>query len=241
MKASDLLRGYLQIRRVRLPLAGALPSQYLPGFTPEQKEADLEAWRAEHPGQPDPPAPPEVGLLPLEPGDRGIVMERGREYARSHGLDSPSEGDDLYEYGKAIHTCLRGVVDPESDPSSPEPFFDGGIEQLLRLRELGRDGILVLAEMHDAFTSEISGQVHHLTDERYQEVLEEVTGPSGFPFWCSLRPGAQWSFMRTTAFQLRGCLKLRSSGGSSSDAGSRSGQTRSSRSQGSNPESRGER
>lgn len=217
MKASELLQGYLRPRRVRLPMAGTIPSQYLPGISAGQKEADLEAWRAEHPGEPDPPLPPEVGLLPLEPGTRGLVMERGRAYAKEHGLEDPQEGDDLYEYGKAIHTCLLGVVDADSDPRAPEPFFDGGVKQLLGMRELGRDGILVLAEMHEEFTAEVSGQLRKIGEADYERMVEEVAGPNGFPFWCALQPGLRWSFAHTTALQLRASRPLRSGSGTGSE------------------------
>jgi hypothetical protein len=193
-------------------MAGVRNNSNLLG-APERTEADLEAWRAEHPGRPDPPKPVEVGLLPLEPGANGIIMERAREYARQHGLDDPTEDEELYKYGKAIHRVLLGVVDPDSDPSAPEPFFDGGIDQLLKLRELGQDGIFVLAEMHETFEEEISSRTRTLSEEDYQTALEEVAGPNGLPFWFSLRPDTQWSFAHTTAFLLRAALGRKSSSG----------------------------
>lgn len=219
MKAGDLLRGYLQIKRIPLPLAGTTPALRLHGKTPEQKEADLEVWRAEHPGQPDPPEQPEVGLLLLEPHQSALVLQRAREFAISRGVEDPQPDDELYEYGKAIWTCLLGVVDPDTadDPSkSPEPFFDGGIDQLLSMRELGVDGIQILAKEHGEFTDEMSGQVRKLTDEEYQRLVKEAAGPDGYPFWSTLRPGVQWDCMRTTASLLHGSLSRSSSGGGDS-------------------------
>jgi hypothetical protein len=224
MKASELLRGNPQVKRVPLPIAGTIPALRLHGKTPEQKEADLEAWRAEHPGQPDPVPQPEVGLLALEPLQSGVILERAREFAKARGLEDPKPDDELYEYGKAIWTCLLGVVDPDSDPAKPEPFFDKGIEQLLSLRELGVDGIQVLAKEHDAFQMEVSGQLNELTEDEYRVMLEEATGPHGFPFLCSLRHGALLNFALTTANQLAICLKLKSGGGLDSAETSRSGQ-----------------
>ena len=205
MKASQLARGYLAVKTVPLPLC--------------RPASDTEA--DDHAGSAQAGPAVTVGLLPLPPGDEAIIYERAAAYARAHGLDKPAEGDELYEYGKAIHRCLVGVVDATSPPGAPEPFFDGGLEQIEQLVELGKDGVLTLAEMHQAYSDEVSGQVGDLTEEgALERALEELAGPRGAPFWFSLRPGMRVSLQLTTARLLLGFLRGKSSSGIASASNS---------------------
>jgi hypothetical protein len=197
MKASQLLRGYLQTKRVALPLAGS---------------HDTIEDGPDHGAQRGHPARVEVGLVPLSPGDEATIYERAAAYAAEHGLPSPREGDELYEYGKALHRCLLGVVDPDVTDRR-EPFFDGGLAQLEEMVELGKDGVLTLAEMHQAYSDDISGMVAELsTEEGYARATKELAGPNGASFFLSLRPGLRVSWATITAKLLVSSPMLKSSG-----------------------------
>lgn len=191
MRASQLLRGYLQAKRTALPLAGShrtLPSTDGP---------DPDAERG--------PSRPvvEVGLLPLGPGDEATIYANARAYAVAHGVSNPGEGEELYEYGKALWRCLLGVIDCDSDAKAPVPFFDGGLEQIEGMRELGKTGVLVLATEHQAYQDEVDGQLRTLTEEGgHAAVTRELAGPHGAPFWFSLGPGLQVTWALITARQL---------------------------------------
>lgn len=192
MKATQLARGYLAIKTVTLPLAAPAPKR-TDGPDPD--------------GGRDLPAPVAVGLRPLTPGEEADIFARARAYAIAHGLTDPKEGEELYEYGKALHRCLLGTVDVDSPPGRPEPFFDGGLAQIEGLAELGKDGVLTLAEMQQTYQDEVTGQLDSLDGDKLEATLEELAGPHGAPFWFSLRPGLRVSFALTTARLLLASLR----------------------------------
>lgn len=203
MKASQLQRGYLAIKTETLPLAGGAPKR-TDGPDPD--------------GGRDLPAPVAVGLAPLTPGDEATIFERARAYAVAHGLTEPREGDELYEYGKALHRCLLGTVDADSPPGRPEPFFDGGLAQLEGMAELGKDGVLTLAEMQQTYQDEVTGQLDTIEGDKLEETLKELAGPQGAPFWFSLRPGLRVSLALTMARLLHTSLSGKSSSTSAADS-----------------------
>ena len=199
MKASQLARGYLATKTVSLPLAAPAPKN-TDGPDPDGAQT---------------PAPVAVGLAPLTPGDEALIYERARAYAIAHGLTDPKEGEELYEYGKALHRCLLGVVDP--DAPKPEPFFDGGLSQLEGLTELGKDGVLTLAEMQQTYQDEVTGQLDSFEGDKLEIALGQLAGPHGAPFWFSLRPGLRVSCALTMARLLLASLSGKSSSTSSAE------------------------
>lgn len=196
MKASQLARGYLAIKAETLPLAAPAPKS-TDGPDPDGAQAG--------------PAPVAVGLRPLTPGEEADIFARARAYAVSHGLTDPKEGEELYEYGKALHRCLLGTVDVDSPAGRTEPFFDGGLAQLEGLAELGKDGVLTLAEMQQTYQDEVTGQLESLDGDKLEATLRELAGPHGAPFWFSLRPGLRVSFALTMARLLLASLSGKSS------------------------------
>jgi hypothetical protein len=195
VKASQLARGYLAIKTETLPLAAPAP-QSTDGPDPDGAQAG--------------PAPVAVGLRPLTPGEEADIFARARAYAIAHGLTDPKEGEELYEYGKALHRCLIGVVDVDSPPGRPEPFFDGGLAQLEGFDELGKEGVLTLAQMHQVYQDQLTGGLDELKDDNLEATLEELAGPHGAPFWFSRRPGLRVSLALTMARLLLASLRGKS-------------------------------
>lgn len=207
MKASQIRRGYTAVKRVPLPLAGVGQS-LLGGPHPDG---------AQDAGSTPAPGPVDVGLRPLPPWDEAEIVGRAMAYAKAHGAEDPQEGSELVEFGKSVYRCLLGVVDPDSDPSAPAPFFDEGVEQIEHWTELGKDGVLTLAQMHQEYQDEVTGQIAAWTDEGILGAAKELAGPRGPFVWYSWRPGLQLSFALTTASLLSTLLPSKSSSGSDSE------------------------
>jgi hypothetical protein len=198
MKASDVRRGDAQFKRVELELVG-------------------DGGRVE------------VGLAPLRPGQESEVFARARAYAKKKAAEAgnpehePQEGDEVYEFAKSLFRCLIGVVDADSDPKRPEPFFDGGLQQIEEMGELMADGVLALARRHVAYQDELQKVTHRVgnadTDE-FKQLLEEMAGPLALERYFSLRPGIAASFTITTVRLLLTLLQDRFSGGSDAVASS---------------------
>ena len=216
-KASQLLRGYLQVRRVNLPLATAPNKSLLDGADPGVER------------DPSGPVPVEVGLKPLSPGEEADIYAQALAYAGRHGVSKPEDGSEVVEYGKALYRCLLGVVDADSDPHRPEPFFDGGLSQLEGMAEIGKEGVLLLAEMHQIYQDEVSGLVADLDDDGLSAMVEELAGPRGGPLLLRLRPGLRASLTLTMARLLWTFLQARSPSGSASDDGGQTSKTSTSR------------
>jgi hypothetical protein len=172
MRASELIKGYLAIERVVLPLA---------------KRADGDD------GGGDANSDVTVGLRPLSPGQEADIYAAALAYARAHGLEKPEEGDELYEFGKALNRILIGVVDADAPT---ERFFDGGLEQIENMVELGKDGVLTLAEMHQGYQDRINGKTAELlSDDGFAAATKELAGPDGARFFFSRAPG--WRLIYT--------------------------------------------
>ena len=72
-----------------------------------------------------------VAVVPLFGESEAEILAAARAYAQAHGVPDPKKGDELYEFGIWVHTVVRGVVDPDSPVDNPQPFFDGGVAQIL--------------------------------------------------------------------------------------------------------------
>jgi hypothetical protein len=190
MKASNLIRGSLAVRRAKLPLAS----------DPSGNGADLGSAGS---------SAPEVGLKPLNGIETAEVLQRAREFASSRGVTEPKEDDELYQYGKAVWSILLGCVDPDEPKAR---FFDGGLDQLLGL--LGRDEVLLLSELQEQWQQECSPMVKDFSEEQVSEAIDTLAGPAGSAFFLSLRPGLRWNLVRSMAALLRSSQPGRSISGS---------------------------
>jgi len=109
-----------------------------------------------------------VAVVPLFGESEAEILAAARAYAQAHGVPDPKKGDELYEFGIWVHTVVRGVVDPDSPADAPQPFFDGGVAQILDPRSgLGREWIALLFEAQQAWQDAFfDGGVAQILDPR---------------------------------------------------------------------------
>jgi hypothetical protein len=127
------------------------------------------------------------------------ILVDARAFAKARGVDDPRPDDPLYLFGMMVSTLLHGFLDDEAPLDRIEPFFDGGVEQILR--HLDQDRIAYLWAVQCAFQDKCSGRAAALTDA---EVLARVhaiaaaeqTDPGPF---ADLRPFQQQQLMRAMA------------------------------------------
>lgn len=173
-KLSDIMKGHRAIKKVALPLVN-VPSPFTPD-APElaaQRESDKALATAN--GEPAIPDEVIVGLRILTLNELTTVYQKAGEFALSRGVKDPNETDPIYNIGVSIYTCAIACVDPDSDVKNPEPFFGtrGDIEsaarELLDSIHIGRDGIVYLAEQHEAWQDLCNPQANKIPPSRFYE------------------------------------------------------------------------
>jgi hypothetical protein len=123
--------------------------------------------------------------------DWGEVVEAATKYTIEHGCKA-EPGHEMYDYQKAVYTVAVAVVDAESDPANPRPFFGTSENPSLEERAIdvrtntmiGRDTVLYLAECQDVWQNECSPQpgLGEMTPEQYYKTIGEIAaeGPLAF-------------------------------------------------------------
>lgn len=127
------------------------------------------------------------------------ILVDARAFAKARGVEDPRPDDPLYLFGMMVSTVLRGFVDADAPADRLEPFFDGGVDQILQ--HLDQDRIAYLWAVQGAFQDKCSGRAVALTDA---EVLARVhaiaaadpTDPGPF---ADLRPFQQQQLLRAMA------------------------------------------
>jgi hypothetical protein len=160
----SILRGTRQIRTVKIPLKNMV-------------EADT-------------PTSVDVGLAII--GDYTPILEGAARYAKEHSGEA-KDGNEIYDYGKAVYTVAICCVDAESDPANPRPFFGDSdnpsveerVSDVLSHPNIGRDTVMYLAEHQDLWQDECSPQgdgARNRTPEEYYQLIAEVAseGPLAF-------------------------------------------------------------
>lgn len=166
-----------------------------------------------------------VAVVPLFGESEAEILAAARAYAQAHGVPDPKKGDELYEFGIWVHTVVRGVVDPDSPVDNPQPFFDGGVAQILDPRSgLGREWIALLFEAQQAWQDELAPRPKEMgAVEYFQSLLATVETPprAELPFF-RWRRALQSSWLRTTAALLLDSQTAKSTSGLSELVGSMS-------------------
>lgn len=140
-----------------------------------------------------------VAVVPLFGESEAEILAAARAYAQAHGVPDPKKGDELYEFGIWVHTVVRGVIDPDSPVDNPQPFFDGGVAQILDPRSgLGREWIALLFEAQQAWQDELAPRPKEMgAAEFLQHIMTIVEAPqrTELPFF-RWRRVLQDSFLR---------------------------------------------
>src|SRR5688572_16220574 len=97
-----------------------------------------------------------VALRGLFGENEAKVLQGARQYAIARGLPEPMPDDELYEFGKRVHTVLLGVTDVDSPDENPEPFFGSVAEILDEKTGLDPDRIVLLYEAQRMFQDSIA-------------------------------------------------------------------------------------
>lgn len=198
-KLRDIAAGTRAVRHVTLPLVN-VRSDLLPDL-PELAEA--RAADRQHSGQSDAPGDCVVGLRVLTGDEYALVLERARQFATARGSADPKPGDPLYDYGEMVHRVVLAAVDPDSDPTNPEPFF-ASTDELMGSPHVGRDGIILLAEQHETWQDLCSPRSLTLSTGQLIEFVGKVAAAdTPGDFFEQLRPGTLWIFLRILVVLLR--------------------------------------
>lgn len=199
MKLANIQKGTRTVRRVKLFYSGLRPKKLaqIPEFAEENEEAE---------------EPPHmvVGLRPLTGGEEATVLENAQAFAKGRGVEKWDDDHPQCILGKWVHQILLAAVDVDSPE---EPFF-ASESQILESRELGRDGIVFLADAQRQLQSDCSPHVQSMTAHEYIgfiATIAEADDPG--PFF-DMAPALQWSCMRTMARQLLTLPRLRLLSGS---------------------------
>jgi hypothetical protein len=133
--------------------------------------------------QQDCPASMPAALRVLGGDDYGEILKHATKYAVDRGA-KPEPGVELYDFAKAVYTVALAVVDSESDPDHPRPFFGDSdspsveerAQSVLSHPNIGRDTIMYLAELQDYWQDECSPQSSdgEKTPEEFFKIIAEV-------------------------------------------------------------------
>lgn len=152
-----------------------------------------------------------IDVRVLGPDEEALVLEKARAFARERGVESPVDGDPLYDYGVWIHTCALGCVDSESPNDAPRPFFQS-VQEILASKRLTRSHIAYLHEMQSIWQDENSPYQRNLADADLVDRLEKIASGDIGPF-AELPPVTRWLLVRTMAAEWTGSRADRSTSG----------------------------
>jgi len=164
-------------------------------------------------------------VVPLLSSGDAEILAGARAFAIARGVAEPKDGEPLYELGRWVHTIALGCVDPDSPAHAPQPFFDGGVEQILDPKDgLDRDRIALLYVEQELWQDQCAPSPKGMGAG---EFLAQVLAHAGVPEGADLplrrwRPVMQQSFVHTMARQLASLLQLKSLIGSDGAEGEKS-------------------
>lgn len=146
------------------------------------------------------------------------TLKGAREYAKSHGIEEPRAGQELYELGLWAHTLLVACLDADEKDKDVRAF--DSVEQILdRKTGLDRDRIAFLFEAQQRHQDACSFRKRGLDTAEYISAVvghataEEDVAHLPFEDWA---PATRRSFVRTMAAQLLSLYQSRLPSGSDS-------------------------
>lgn len=196
-KFSSIVAGPRARKRVVLPLPGAACDGETGKWDGPTVDVDVRTVRAD---------------------EHDKVLASARRYAIENGVAEPSDGDELFERGRILHTLAIACVDVDSPVDAPAPFFDGGVEQILSSESLTPEVLAYLYEQQAIFQDESSPLMKTQSPVEFTAALM-ATAEGDMSFFVYSRPGLRWSFTHTMAKLLAESMKRasRSSSDSSSE------------------------
>jgi hypothetical protein len=208
VRLKDIRAGARAIHRVRLPLVN-VPTPFGPS-QPElaaQRERDQAAAAQSGAAASVVPDSVEVGVRVLTGLEMGAILENtARTAVEKGGKNVPT--DPIYQYWLSVYTVVLSCVDPDSDPSNPDPFFgdrgnlDSAVAEILGSPHIGRDGIIFLHEQQEHWQDICNPQASKVSPEKLYELAGEVAASKDADPFLRLRPAMQWLLVRFLASQL---------------------------------------
>lgn len=145
----------------------------------------------------------DLRLLSLTEETQTIVQ--ARDYAKATGgmTEQPSESDVLYEIGLQRAVVVACCMDPEK----PEKAFFEAAD--LDHPSISRELVAYIYAKYCFIVDKSSPRKLDISEVEWADLVLSSGGGDPVPF-CRLRPGAQWSFVRSLARLLLGSPEGRS-------------------------------
>lgn len=208
-KLKDVAKGSWAVHPVPLRLANAVQATP-PGQPPTSESVHTT-----------------VGVRVLTVDETELAYQRAISRAREKGVETWDDKHPLCRLALMLHTLAMCCVDVDSDPRRPEPFFDGGVEEIATSIHIGQDNIVYLHERWENWQDECSFEQSKMSAE---EVIATALAHAQEPANADspldrMRPGLRKIYTHTLAVLLSSSLgvKLRSGApGDSSSSNSKS-------------------
>ncbi len=147
-----------------------------------------------------------------------LALSVARRRAEAQGIKEPTRGEPIFDFALMVETVAIAIVDPDSDPKSRKPFFDGGGDQI---REwFGLEAVTLLYELQQDYQSRVSPTVYKLDGLEYLNGMMILGGEDeerARRFFYQSKPGLRWSYTRSMALLQVSSLTPKSESGSSSE------------------------
>jgi len=142
-----------------------------------------------------------IDLRILTPDEEASVISGATAYAKEYGAEKMQPGEGLFDLGLWIHTAAVACIDNESSIDRPEPYFNGGPEQIRRSKLITRSHLAYIYENQEAWQTECSPYERVMDDAALMARIAPIAEGDIRPF-VALPPFMRWLFTRGVAKQL---------------------------------------